>query len=169
LTLARVPELLLLLRVQELGVALATIPLLWGALHVVRSLASYPGGWLTDMIGPRTTVAAGAALFALVAFGLSRALSPAGAALVFLGLGGVAGLTESAERALVARLSPVARGRGFGAYSAITGLAALPAALLFGWVYETRGGGTAMAASALATVIATGIWVATAGNEKRET
>jgi MFS family permease len=166
LALARVPELLLLLRVQELGVALATIPLLWGALHVVRSVASYPGGWLTDTIGPRKTVAAGAALFALVAFGLSRALSPAGAALVFLGLGGVAGLTESAERALVARLSPVARGRGFGAYSAITGLAALPAALLFGWVYETRGGGAAMAASALATVVAAGIWVATARSEK---
>ena len=168
LTLARVPELLLLLRVQELGVALALVPLLWGALHILRSLASYPGGWLSDTIGPRGTVTAGAALFALVAFGLSRALSPAGAALVFLGLGGVAGLTESAERALVARLSPEARGSGFGAYSAITGLAALPAALLFGWVYETRGGGAAMMASALATVAAAGAWVLTARSEKRE-
>jgi hypothetical protein len=47
LLLARVPEALLLLRLQDLGVAVATMPLLWGALHVVRSAASYPGGRLT--------------------------------------------------------------------------------------------------------------------------
>ena len=61
----------------------------------------------------------------------------------FLALGLVAGLTESAERALVARLAPVRTGRGFGLYHALTGAAALPAGLLFGDDYQigerTRG------------------------------
>jgi hypothetical protein len=39
----RVPEALLLLRLQDLGVPIALIPLAWAGLHVVRSLASYPG------------------------------------------------------------------------------------------------------------------------------
>ena len=57
-------------------------------------------------------------------------------AAVFLLLGGVAGLTEPAERALVAKLSPKRMGSGFGAFNAITGLAALPAAALFGVAYQ---------------------------------
>jgi len=48
LTFFRLPEALLLLRLQDTGVAVATIPLVWAGLHVVRSASSYPGGWLTD-------------------------------------------------------------------------------------------------------------------------
>jgi hypothetical protein len=81
---------------------------------------------------------------------------------VFLGMGLVAGLTESAERSLVASLSPRGTGRGFGAYHALTGLAALPAALGFGMVYQRMGGGSACLASALAITLASLVWVATA-------
>lgn len=158
-TLARIPELLLLLRVQDLGVTLAMVPLLWGALHVVRSVASYPGGWLTDRLGPRGMVAAGALLFALVALVLARPLTAVIAGLVFLAFGLVAGLTESAERALVASLAREARGQGYGAYSAITGLAALPAALAFGWLYEHHGAGAALVTSAVLTLLATAGWL----------
>src|SRR5918994_468356 len=52
LTFFRLPEALLILRLQDRGVALAAIPLVWGGLHVVRSLSSYPGGWLSDHLGP---------------------------------------------------------------------------------------------------------------------
>ncbi|HEU5049501.1 MAG TPA: MFS transporter, partial [Gemmatimonadales bacterium] len=125
LTLARMPEALLLLRLQETGVAVATIPLLWGALHVVRSGLSYPGGRLADRFGPRRMVAAGGLVTALVLTGLALADGPAIAGAVFLLFGVVAGLMESAERALVARLAPRRTGRGFGAYHALTGFAAL--------------------------------------------
>src|SRR5262249_34678574 len=50
LTVARLPETLLLLRLQQLGVPVAAIPLAWAALHVIRSSFSYPGGVLTDRI-----------------------------------------------------------------------------------------------------------------------
>ena len=66
LTFFRVPEALLLLRLQDAGVAVAVVPLVWAGLHVVRSASSYPGGWLSDRLGPRATVAAGGLVFAAV-------------------------------------------------------------------------------------------------------
>lgn len=168
LALARLPEALLLLRVQDLGVAAATIPLLWGGLHVVRSAGSYPGGWLSDHLGPRVAVAAGGVLFATVTALLSRSLGAIAAAGVFLMLGGVAGLTEPAERALVAKLSPKQLGSGFGAFNAITGLAALPAAALFGLAYQCLGGSRALIASGILTLLAVGWWLLVIGKRKAE-
>ena len=166
ITLCRIPEALLLLRLQDAGIAVALVPLVWAALHVVRTGASYPGGWLVDRIGPRFTVAAGGLLFAgaIGAMGLEAGAVAVTSAFLVFGL--VAGLTEAAERALVARLAPARTGRGFGAYHALTGLAALPAALVFGELYQRAGPATALAASAGAVIVATAAWVAVspAGN-----
>jgi MFS family permease len=156
LTFFRLPETLLLLRLQQRGVAVALVPLVWAGLHVVRSASSYPGGWISDRLGPRGAVAAGGLVFAGVAAVLGVAVRPAAAVLAFLALGLVAGLTESAERALVARLAPVRTGRGFGAYHALTGLVALPAGLAFGALYQVLGGPRALwisAAGMLAAVL----------------
>lgn len=159
LTLFRMPEALLLLRLQDLGTAVAVIPLVWAALHVVRTAASYPGGWLGDTMGPRGAVAAGGLMFALVAWLLAEAQSSAAAIAVFLAFGLVAGLSESSERLLVARLAPVRTGRGFGGYHAVTGLAALPAALFFGAIYQWKGGPMALGISAGAVLLAAGAWL----------
>jgi len=162
MVLFRLPETLLLLRLQDLGVAVPLIPLVWAGLHVVRSFVSYPGGWLTDHLGPRATVAAGGLAFAAFGALLGLHLSIPLAIAAFLGLGLVAGLSESAERSLVARLAPKRTGRGFGAYHAVTGLAALPAATGFGALYQGLGGGTAALASAAGMVIATLVWLVAA-------
>lgn len=167
LVLARVPEALLLLRLQDLGVAVATMPLLWGALHVVRSAASYPGGRLADRFGPRSLVGMGGLLAAAVMAGLAVTGSAVVAAGIFLAFGLVAGLTESAERSLVAALSPRRTGRGFGGYHAVTGLAALPAALSFGFIYERAGGRAALAASAVAICTALAVWMVAAKDVER--
>jgi MFS family permease len=159
LTLFRVPEALLLLRLQDAGVAVAVVPLVWAGLHVVRSASSYPGGWLSDRLGPRTTVAAGGLVFAAVAGALGAALRPSAAVATFLALGLVAGLTESAERAMVARLAPVRTGRGFGLYHALTGAAALPAGLFFGWLYQAASGPAALRASAAGMIAAVVAWL----------
>ena len=92
----RLPETLLLLRLQDRGVGVATVPLVWAVLHLVRSASSYPGGLISDRLGPRYTVAAGGLIFAAVALALAAPLAPAGAIAAFLALGLVAGLTESA-------------------------------------------------------------------------
>ena len=159
LTFFRVPEALLLLRLQDAGVAVALVPLVWAGLHVVRSASSYPGGWLSDRLGPRATVAAGGLVFAAVVATLGATLRPSAAVVTFLALGLVAGLTESAERALVARLAPVRTGRGFGLYHALTGAAALPAGLLFGAIYQVASGPTALLASAAGMALAVAAWL----------
>jgi MFS family permease len=155
----RLPETLLILRLQDRGVAVALVPLIWAGLHVVRSATSYPGGWLSDRLGPRQVVAAGGLVFALVAYGLGSSVGPAGAIALFLLLGLVAGLTESGERTMVARLAPVRTGRGFGVYHALTGVAALPAGLLFGALYQRSGGPVALWASASGMLAAVVWWM----------
>lgn len=160
LTVARVPETLLLLRLQDLGLAVAMVPLAWAGLHIVRTLAAYPGGWLSDRIGPRFTLAAAGVVFAAVLLLLSRGLSAGAAVLVFLVLGLVAGLAEGGERAVVAWLAPRRTGRAFGSAQALAGVAALPAGVLFGLLYQSRGGASALLASAVATAVAAALWFA---------
>jgi MFS family permease len=160
LTFFRLPEALLLLRLQDLGVSVVMIPLVWAGLHVVRTVASYPGGWITDRIGPRLTILAGgivaAGIAVLLGFEITAPMAIAG----FLGFGLVAGLMESPERVLVTRLAPRRTGRAFGAYHAVTGVAALPAGLLFGWLFQHHGGGTALWVSAAAMGVALVAWTA---------
>jgi MFS family permease len=159
LTCFRLPETLLILRLQDLGVPVAAVPLVWAALHVVRSVSSYPGGWLSDRVGPRRVVAAGGLLFALVAVVLGASVGPVVAAGVFMALGFVAGLTEAAERAVVARLAPARLGRGFGVYHALTGLAALPAGLGFGLLYQHISGTAALLGSAAGMAASVVLWI----------
>ena len=148
LTVARLPETLLLLRLQQLGVPVPLIPLAWAGLHVIRSSASYPGGWLTDRMGPRWTLVLGIAVYVATALLLATDLGLGAALAVFLSFGLVAGLTEPAERVVVGRLAPVRTGRGFGDYQAVAGMAALPAGIAFGAIYATAGGPTALGLSA---------------------
>ena len=143
LTFFRLPETLLILRLQDLGVAVAAIPLVWAGLHVVRSASSYPGGWLADRLGPRRMVAAGGLLFAGVALALGGAVGSATATALFLTFGLVAGLTESGERSIVSRLAPVRTGRGFGIYHGLTGGSGAPGGPVFGALYQSVSGRTA--------------------------
>ena len=142
---ARLPETLMLLRLHDLGMTVALVPLVWAALHVVRSLASYPGGWLSDHLGARPTMLVGWAVYAVVCGGLSTAPTPAAAAGWFLVFGLVAAATEPTERAFVAAAGAARRrGRRFGVYHASVGLAALPGGLMFGGLYAAAGGATAL-------------------------
>jgi MFS family permease len=159
LTFFRLPETLLILRLQDRGVAVAAIPLVWAGLHVVRSASSYPGGWLTDRVGAGAMVTAGGLLFAAVAVALGSSVGPTAAIGFFLVLGLVAGLTESGERAMVSALAPVRTGRGFGAYHALVGVAALPAGLLFGAIYQGQSGQAALWASAAGMVVGVIGWL----------
>jgi MFS family permease len=143
------PETLIILRSQQLGVSVASVLLLWAALHVVRSSTSFAGGSLTDRFGPVRTMWFGWAAYALVAAGFAVAQGAAQAWALFLALGVVAGLTESPERALVAKLAGVQQGRGFGAYHAVTGLAALVGGVGLGAVFQGYGAAPAFLASAV--------------------
>jgi MFS family permease len=160
--LIRVPELLLILRVQQLGVSTAAVPALWAALHVVRSAASYPGGQWSDRWGARPTLALGWVCYAVFAWDLAVAVTATQATVIFLAFGLVAGLTESPERKLVAALAPEGRhGRSFGWYHGSVAAVSLPGAALMGWLYQEEGARTALVLSAAGTLLASLLLVAT--------
>jgi len=146
--LLRMPDTLIILRSQELGVPVSIVPLLWAAVHVVRSSSSFIGGAASDRLGPGQTMWVGWLVYAMLAAGMARAGSAAAAWGLFLALGLVAGLTESPERALVARLAGTHQGSGFGGYHGITGFAALVGGVALGGVFQRYGAAPAFLASA---------------------
>ncbi|MGE5142123.1 MAG: MFS transporter [Acidobacteriota bacterium] len=160
--LLRMPETLMLLHTQQLGVTVTSVLLLWAALHVVRSSTSFIGGELSDRIGPGRTMWTGWLCYAAVAFGFARAHSPAAAWALFLIFGVVAGLTESPERAIVSRLAGGKQGTGFGVYYAATGVAALAGGVLLGLATKYCGASWAFGASALLGVVVALAWLVVA-------
>jgi MFS family permease len=148
----------LLLRASALGVAAAQVPLLWAAHHVVKALANIPGGALSDRVGRRPLIVAGWAVYAVVYLAFARASTAWHAWLLFLGYGLYFGLTEGVEKAFVTDLVPERlRGTAFGWFHFTLGLAAFPASLLFGVLWDKRGPevafGTAAALAAAASVL----------------
>ncbi|HEX7090374.1 MAG TPA: MFS transporter [Longimicrobiales bacterium] len=143
-TLGNASDAFLLLRAQQLGVAVPALPLLWGAFHVSKMLWSVPGGMLADRIGARRAILAGWAVYAAIYAGYGAADSAWHGWALFLAYGLFYGLTEAPEKALVARLAPAARrATGFGAFHSVVGLTALPASVLFGLVWEAFGAAAA--------------------------
>src|SRR5436189_1259858 len=156
--LLRMPDTLIILRSQELGVPVAIVPLLWAAVHVVRSSSSFLGGAASDRLGPGQTMWVGWLVYAMLAVGMARPGTARAACALFLALGLVSGLTESPERALVARLAGANQGSGFGAYHGITGFAALVGGVALGGVFQRYGAATAFLASAAGGVALVLAW-----------
>lgn len=148
-TLGNSSDAFLLLRAREVGVGEPAIPLLWAALHVVKSASFVGGGILSDRIGRRGAIVGGWLVYALVYAGFALAANPWHAWALFLIYGLYFGLTEGVEKALVTDLVPVAaRASAFGVYHTTIGIVALPASLLTGWLWQAFGAGLAFGAGA---------------------
>ncbi len=75
---------------------------------------------------------------------------------LFLVYGVYFGLTEPVEKALVADLAPSGnRGTAFGIFHTVVGVMALPASVLFGWLWSVAGAEVAFATGAGLAVVAT--------------
>ncbi len=130
----------LLLRASQLGVSVALIPILWAALHVVKSSSSVVGGALSDRLGRRPLIIGGWAIYALVYLGFAAASVEWHAWALFLVYGLYFGMAEGPEKAMVADLAPESRrGTAYGWFHAAVGVAALPASIVFGLVWEAWG------------------------------
>lgn len=127
----------LLLRAPEVGVPVEWVPMLWLSLSLAKTAANMPGGWLADRIGYKKTLAIGWLLYAAFYGALPFVTTPVPFAIVVVAYGAYYGLAEGSERALLTALAPPdMKGRAFGAMHAITGIAVLPANLLFGFLYR---------------------------------
>jgi len=154
-TLGNSTDAFLLLRATQLGVSAAMIPLLWAALHVVKSATSIPAGAWSDRVGRRPMIATGWMWYALVYLGFGMATAMWHAWALFIAYGLFFGLTEGVERALVADLVPAGRrGTAFGWYNGVIGAAVLPASIVFGLLWDWRGSAFAFTVGAAAAALA---------------
>ena len=148
-TLGNSSDAFLLLRAQEVGIAVAHLPLLWMYFHVVKAATGMPGGMLSDLRGRRGAIIAGWLVYAVAYLGFGAASQP-WHIWVLLGFYGLYfGLTEGGERALIADLVPPDRqASAFGLFHSCIGIAALPSSLLMGYLYQSFGAGPAFTVGA---------------------
>lgn len=140
----------LLLRAKELGVSLASLPLLWTAFHVSKLTSAALGGDLSDRVPRARLIVAGWLVYAATYVGFGLATRPWQVWTLFVVYGTYYGLTEPAEKALVKDLAPPAlRGRAYGLYHFIVGVAAVPAGVLTGALWQARGPLAALGAGAI--------------------
>jgi MFS family permease len=119
MTLARFSEAFLVLRAQDVGTAIAWVPLVMALMSVVYAVVAYPAGVYVVLANARSTavVLAGTALW-----------------------GVHMGLTQGVLSALVAATAPGdLRGTAFGIFNLVSGAALLVASVLAGWLWQASG------------------------------
>jgi MFS family permease len=139
-TLGNSSDAFLLVRAGELGVPTALLPILWFAFHVIKSVGNLRLGRAVDRSGPRPFLFLGWFVYAGVYLAFARATTAWEAWACFLVYALFYGLTEPAEKTLVADLVGGERkGLAYGWYNFAVGIATLPASLIFGALYQVYG------------------------------
>ncbi len=154
-TLSNSTDAFLLLRAEQAGIAPAMLPLLWMMLHFSKVFSSLVGGDLSDRVGRKTLMVSGWVVYALVYAGFAFVSSPWQVWALFVAYGVYFGLTQGAEKALVADLTDEEkRGTAFGFYNLAIGITVLPASVIFGFLWYQFGAPTAFLVSAGVSVVA---------------
>lgn len=154
-TLANSSDLFLLMRTRELGLSETQVPLVWMVFNVAYVVAAYPVGLLADHIGRGRLYLVGFAIYAVVYAGFALRLSGM-TVWMMMGLYGVYyGIAESLARSLVPDLvKPEMRPLAYGVHHFAVSIGALPANLLFGFLWQTIGASFAFITGAVFAVIA---------------
>ncbi len=168
-TLGNSTDAFLLLRLTGAGVGAAAVAGLWAAHNLVRMLANWFGGRLSDRAGRRPMMLTGwtlyAAVYAVFALGHGRTVF----IITFLVYGLYFGLTEPVEKAWIADLVPAGgRGAAFGLYHLTVGLAALPASVLFGAIWKIWDAPAAFGAGAILAAAASLMLIRVPHPEQRQ-
>lgn len=129
----------LLLRVEELGVPKVLLPVLWCLFHILKSTGNFWCGAGVDKFGPKPFILIGWFVYGVIYLLFAVATNAWQAWAIFLGYALFYGLTEPAEKTLVAALAPERKGLAFGWFNFAIGVSTLPASLLFGGLYQTFG------------------------------
>ncbi|MBA3756678.1 MAG: MFS transporter [Nitrosomonas sp.] len=136
-TFARVSETFILLFGHELGIGVVELLLLWSALNLAKAITSTQGGQLADHFGRGALILIGWSALAISFLAFSQITSNIGLWAVSICYGLLMGMSEGAERALISDYaSPDERGTAFGWYYLVSGIAAIPAGLLFGVIWH---------------------------------
>lgn len=133
-------EAFLLLRAEQVGIAINLIPLTLVVMNLAYSLSAYPVGLLSDRIGRIGLLSNGLLLYALTYLGFALADRNWQVWLLFCLYGLHQGMSQGILLALVADRVPAnLRGTAFGGINLATGIALLPASLIAGSLWKTQG------------------------------
>ena len=154
-TLARFSEAFLVLRAEQLGMALALVPLVMVAMNVVYSLTAYPFGKLSDRVSHHGLLLAGLSVLVLADVVLAVSTHWVGL-LLGVALWGVhMGMTQGLLAAMVAAQAPAdLRGTAFGFFNLVSGVALLAASVLAGLLWQYLGPAWTFGAGAAFSVLA---------------
>jgi MFS family permease len=139
-TLGNSSDAFLMLRAQTLGFQPVEIFFLLAAFNLVITVSSTPAGALSDRLGRRGLIIAGWAIYAVIYVGFAFASSAWHVWALYLGYGLYYGAFQGAANALVADLvPPELRGTAYGLFNGAIGVAAFPASLLAGLLWDWYG------------------------------
>lgn len=140
LSLARFGEAFLVVRAHMAGLEISLVPLVIVVLSFFYVIASYPAGLLADRLSPHGVLSSGMAVLIVADLFLSQSHHLLG---IFVGIGlwGLhMGLTQGTMAALLAgTISSRYYGTAFGIFNFISGLSALCASGLAGYLWQEMG------------------------------
>ena len=154
-TLARFSEAFLVLRAEQVGIALALVPLVMVAMNVVYAVCAYPFGKLSDRVSHHGLLLAGLSVLVLADVVLAVSTHWVGL-LLGVALWGVhMGMTQGLLAAMVAAQAPAdLRGTAFGFFNLVSGVALLAASVLAGLLWQYLGPAWTFGAGAAFSVLA---------------
>ncbi len=144
-----------MLRAENVGLAIALVPMVFIVMNVVYAVSAYPAGTLSDRIGRRIILAIGFVVLiaadAVLALAADIWMVMAGTVLWGLHMG----LTQGLLAAMVADTTPPRiRGTAFGIFNLVTGLALLGGNLVAGLLWDLYGPSSTFIAGAGITAVA---------------
>lgn len=139
-TLGNSSDAFLVLRASDLGLSVAGVLGMLVIFNLTYTLISTPAGALSDRIGRRVLLIGGWLFYAAVYGGFAMASERWQVAVLMGAYGLYYGLTEGVAKAFVADLVPSQkRGTAYGIYNAAVGVAAFPASLIAGLLWQGAG------------------------------
>jgi MFS family permease len=139
-TLGNSSDAFLMLRAQTVGFSTIEIFLVVAAFSLVVALTSTKGGMLSDIIGRRGLIIVGWLIYAMIYLGFAFAWERWHIWILYAGYGLYYGAFLGASSAWVADLVPQhLRGTAYGIFNAALGVAALPASVIAGLLWDWYG------------------------------
>jgi len=155
-TMARFSEAFLVLRAQDVGLAIALVPVVMVVMNLVYSAVAAPAGSLSDRMDRRVVLIFGLAVLVAADMVLAFAATVPGVLLGVALWGLHMGLTQGLLAALVVDTAPTQmRGTAFGLFNLASGLTLLSASVVAGLLWSRMGPEATFIAGAVFALLAT--------------
>ncbi|MEA1895851.1 MAG: MFS transporter [Euryarchaeota archaeon] len=145
----------LMLRAVDIGLNYPVVILLYITFYIIYTIFTIPAGMISDKIGRKPVIGIGYVLFGLTSLGLVFVSSLFQIVWLFVLYGVFYAMIDGVQRAFVVDLSPPdLKATALGTFHTATGLAALPAGVIVGLLWDTIGLETAFAYGFVLSIVA---------------